>query len=321
MPRFTWLLIFILLTQIAIAQRVPNESEVIDYLITFGKDAPSSKGDDDHVQIFFFTIPMNFDQPFYIRVFDPDTGGEHDEALGSYNTKNRFSICGGLGNFTNEDARKTNPTGNYKSGNIVASKIFGNEVTYDSKWYSFGPFNPVEGEISSEVKGKVFKVVIEGLTGDDGNAYRLFLSTSATKNTPVEGANAFTYEYTFRLPLSKTTAHLYPFIDRSVVSITQYNFDFDENGQILIYSLAKNRHESGVSGDNSWASTKHEITDAEKNTTIDIQVFKADATNNTMSVYVVNQFEKAVAFFSVPIGGPPKFKYNAAIEFKKQEGK
>jgi len=311
------LLITLIFVCYGYAQRVPNESEGIDYIVTFGKDAPSSTGDDDHVQIFFFTIPLSYDQPFYIRVFDPETGGEHDEAKGGYNTKSKFTVYGGKGNFSNEDARKPNPEGNYNSGNIVVSKIFGAEPTYDSKWYTFGPFNPAEGEVSEVVRGRVFKIITQGLTGDDGNAYRFFLSVNAAKNIPVEGANAFTFEYTFRLPLSKSTAHLYPFIDKSILSITQFNFDFDKNGQILLYSLVKNRHESNTSGDNTWVSAKHEITDAEKNTTIDLQIFKADATINTMSMYVTNQYNKTVAFFSVPIGGPPKFKYDPSFEFKK----
>ena len=40
-----------------LGQRVPNESENIDYLVTFGKDAPPNTGDDDHVQIIFFVVP------------------------------------------------------------------------------------------------------------------------------------------------------------------------------------------------------------------------------------------------------------------------
>jgi hypothetical protein len=302
-------------------QRVPNESESIDYLVTFGKEASSSTGDDDHVQVFFFTIPMTYDQPFYLRVFDPDTGGEHDEVKGTYNTKCKFAIYGGDGTFTNEDARKTDPSGNFKSGNVIASKIFGSEASYDSKWYGFGPFNPSEGEASSDMKGRVFKIIVEGIAGDDGNAYRFFLSVNTEKNIPVEGANAFTYEYTFRLPLSKGTSHLYPFIDKSVISITQQNFDFAHDGEILVYSVAKNRHESESSGDNVWSSGKHEISKLEKNTTIDLQILKKDASANTMSMSVTNQYNQAIAFFSVPIGGPPKFKYDPSIEFKKSLNK
>lgn len=303
----------------ASAQRIPNEAEHIDYLITFGKDAPGTTGDDDHVLVFFFLIPQASQTPFYIRVYDPDVAGAHDEASGAFNTKTKFSLYSGNGCFSEEDARTINPTGNFKSGSLMGAKIFGQETAYDNKWYTFGPFNPAEGEFVPELKGQVFKIVVEGITGNDGNAYRFFLSMDAARNIPVDGANAFTYEYTFKLPQSKGASHLYPFLDKSVTAITQYNFDFDNNGQILLYSVAKNRHATATSGDNAWKSSKHTIVDEEKNTTIDLQVFKGDATANTMSMYVVNQYNKAVAFFSVPIGGPPKFKYDPTVVLKKSK--
>lgn len=307
---------FLILSGSIFAQRIPNEVENIDYLITYGKDAPSSTGDDDHVQTFFFIIPENFDSPFYVRVYDPEAAGSHDEPAGSYNTKTRFSIYGGAGTIT-EDSRNVNPVGNYKGGNIMATKVFGNELTYDSKWYAFGPFNPSEGEYSPDLKGKILKIITEGVTGDDGNAYRYFLSINSSKNIPIDGANAFTYEYTFKLPMNKGISHLYPFIDRSVVSLTQHNFDFDSNGEIFLYSVAKNRHEAKGSGDNQWLVSKHMVEDSEKNTTIDLQIVKSDGSPNAMSVYVLNQYRKAIAFFSAPIGGPPKFKYDPSITFKK----
>src|SRR5437660_89840 len=86
---------------------------------------------------------------------------------------------------------------------------------------------PNAGELVDEFKGHVFKLVARGLTGNDGNLYRYFFSTSPTENVSVEGGNAFTYEYCFRLPAtaSKTTVHLYPFVNDKVVSIKQSNFD------------------------------------------------------------------------------------------------
>jgi len=299
------------------AQRVPNESENIDYIMTFGKAAPTATGDDDHVQVIFFMVPLAHNQSFFIRVFDGDTGGDHDELKTAANTKTRFSIYGGNGCFSNEDARKTNPIGDFKSGTINATKIFGSEPAFNSKWYSFGPINPLEGERVDALKANVFKLVVEGLTGDDGNAYRLYLSSNPTKNIPVDGGNSFTYEYTFKAPLSKSQMHVYPFIDNSVTAITQYNFDGDNQLNLFMYSVAKNRHETTASGDNGWVSKKHTIEEIEKNTTIDIQMHTKDSNPNTLSIYVLNQYDKAVAFFSVPIGGPPRFKYDPTVVFKK----
>src|SRR5512133_3313002 len=79
------------------AQAVPGKDENIPFLVTFGKEGKVSWGDDDFNQIFFFSIPKEFNQQFFIRVFDPDCGGEHDEIQGEFNTKTMFSVYGGKG--------------------------------------------------------------------------------------------------------------------------------------------------------------------------------------------------------------------------------
>ncbi|MFN8887618.1 MAG: hypothetical protein ACK5WF_09175 [Cyclobacteriaceae bacterium] len=309
-------LIFLLVPMMANAQRVPNEIENLDYLITYGAQAPLSLGDDDHVQILFFSIPRSYKNPIYIRIYDPETGGTHDELHGGANTKTRFSIYGGKEAFSNKDAQKVNPSGRFDSGNLLASKVFGSDAKTDANWYSFGPFNPLQGEESNEMDGYVFKVIIEGLQGDDGNQYRCFLSELANSNRAIEGANAFAYEYTFKLPKAKGISHIYPFIDQSVVSITQNNFDFDSEGNLMIYSVAKNRHLGLVSGDDVWAKSKHVMADAEKNTTLDIQIQKSKEGENAMSLFITNQYDEAIPFFAIPIGGPPKYKYDLKLTIK-----
>src|SRR5665647_1978404 len=74
------------------AQPVPSKDENIPFLVTFGKEGKTSWGDDDFNEIWFFTIPRDFKQQFYIRVFDPDCGGENDEIQGEFNTKTLFSV-------------------------------------------------------------------------------------------------------------------------------------------------------------------------------------------------------------------------------------
>ena len=297
----------------AFAQRVPNESESIDYLVTFGEDAPSSSGDDDHVQIIFFVVPDSYKQPVYLRIFDPETGNQHDEFAGAVNTATRFSVYGGKGAFSSKEAREVRLTSNFKAGNLLESKVFTNEAQFDSEWYNMGPFNPLEGEMTPSFNGSILKVVVEGLKGNDGNHYRFFLSEEADRNKSIDGANAFAYSYTFKLHKAQTLAHIYPFIERAVVSITQHNFDFDGDGEILIYSVDKNRVKAIASGDNVWASSLHPITDREKNLTMDIQIQKMSSRENTMTVYITNQYNEVVPFFALPIGGSPKYKYNLKV--------
>ena len=76
------------------AQPVPAVDENIPALVTFGKDADTAWGDDDFIQIIFFSIPETFQDPIFIRVYDPDTGGAFDEQQGAWNTRANFSVFG-----------------------------------------------------------------------------------------------------------------------------------------------------------------------------------------------------------------------------------
>ncbi|GAB4295617.1 MAG: hypothetical protein Kow0068_20190 [Marinilabiliales bacterium] len=313
--------VFFLLITISIisfAQPVPTEEENIPYLVTFGKQGDISWGDDDFCQVFFFRIPKDYKNPLYIRVYDPDCGGAIDEEKTGFNTKTRFSVYGGKSCYSDPDARKTNPVGNYKSGNLLASKIFDSKPDYDQKWYTFGPFNPSEGEYIDKYEGYIFKVIAEGITGDDGNLYKYYLSTQADNNKPIEGGNSFTYEYTFRLyDDAKNVSHIYPYIDENVISIKQSNFDWDDDGEIRILSVTKNCIKSKTSGDSNWAHAVHKIDDEEHNTSLDIQFRKnpfKPVKNNNVVVYITNQYGELLPFYTTPIGGIPEYKYSIGVK-------
>ncbi|MBL0049468.1 MAG: hypothetical protein IPP32_15385 [Bacteroidetes bacterium] len=298
----------------AYAQEVPTRGENLKCLITFGKNGDPSWGDDDFSQTFFFVIPVIQKMPVYIRVYDPDVFGDFDEFNGEPDTKVKFSVYGGKEAYSNLDARALSPKGNYQSGVMLASKVFGNEKEYNLKWYTFGPFNPTEGELSNELGGYVFKVIAEGLNGNDGNNYKYFLSSKMNDNNPIEGGNAFTYEYSFRLQDEVgSVAHIYPFADNNVASININNFDFDNDGFIKIYSIKKNGHDIAFSGNNVWAKSNVIISEAEKNKSLDVQLVKSGNAINDMVFYVTNQYNVPVPFFTVPLGGVPKYQYSIKI--------
>lgn len=292
------------------AQQIPSQDENIPYLVTFGKSADKKWGDDDFVQSFFFAVPESRKEPVYIRVYDPDAGGKVDEDRNGFNTKTKFSIYGGKGCHSDPDAKKTNPEGNYKSGVMLASKTFGADAKLDGQWHTFGPFNPVEGELQPEYGGYVFKLVVEGLDGDDGNLYKIFLSTKSDQNINIEGGNGFTYEYCFRTSEGTgSICHLYPFVGKNVVSVKVNTFDFDKEGMIRIVSVSKNGELAEVSDDGNWSSSTHKVTEAEINTSLDVQLVKKNPVkNNNIVMFITNQYGEAMPFFTVPIGGAPKFK-------------
>jgi hypothetical protein len=304
------------------AQQIPAPEENIPYLVTFARNGVQSWGDDDFSQTWFFVVPKFQSKPVYIRIFDPETGGDLDEKKGEFNTKTQYTVYGGKGCFTTKDVRDNQPKGNYKSGNLLYTKTFGNNEIYDGEWYTFGPFNPKEGEFVNEYGGYIFKIVAEGISGDDGNLYSYFLSESPVDNKPVEGGNAFTFEYTFRLSDSPNNiAHLYPFIEENVISVKISNFDFDNDGDINIISIAKKKELSKSSGDNVWATSEHKIVEQEKKTTLDVQFIKNKKViikNNNVTLYVTNQYGDMLPIYTMPIGGSPNSNYKVQFNQKKK---
>lgn len=300
------------------AQSVPALEENIPYLITFGNKADKSWGDDDYAQVFFFVVPETENQPIFLRVYDPDTGGELDERKSDFNTTMKFSVYGGKGAITEDDARKIEPEGNWKSGNLLASKSFGASAKYDQKWYTFGPFNPTEGELSKTYGGYVFKVIAQGMSGDDGNLYRYFLSSKQNENQAVEGGNAFTFEYSFRMHNdANQVSHIYPYVDDKVISVKQSNFDWDNDGFVRIISVAKQGEKLNTSGDNTWADSEHKITAEEYNTSLDIQFIKdknKPINNNNVVFHVTNQYGEFLPFYNAPIGGIPKYRFRIGVK-------
>ncbi len=305
------------------AQPVPAQDENIPHLVTFGNEAETSWGDDDFCQVFFFLIPTEFEDPVYIKVFDPDCGGEVDEINGIFNTTTEFSIYGGATCWTEDDARGTEPIGNYKSGNLLASRKFGVDPEYDEGWYVFGPFNPKEGEFSKDFQGYVFKLIAEGLNGDDGNLYQYYLSTDADFNVPIEGGKAFTYEYTFRMwNTSENVSHIYPYVEEGTVSVRQWNFDWDNDGGIHALSVVRIFKGNKVSAEDVWADSEFSINPAEIGKSLDFRFVKKQypaVINNNVVISVQNQFGEAMPFFNIPIGGVPKYQPMITIEEEKEE--
>jgi len=312
LKRYILIISFILNAGLGLfSQSAPAIDENIPYLVTFGGDAVTSWGDDDFCQIFYCLIPSSQTDPVYIRVYDPDTGGAIDEAKGEFNTITNFSVYGGKGCWLDTAALVISKTGNYKNGYLLLSKSFGADPKYDKKWYSFGPFNPSEGEYVEKLGGRVFKIIAQGISGDDGNLYKYFLSTSPVENIAVEGGNLFTYKYHLRLSDDqKHVSQIYPFADERTISIQVSNFDWDNDGIIRIFSVAKNGILCDVSGEDNWVVREFPIVAEEKNSTLEIQFIKNKSVqikNNNVVVTVKNQYGNSLPFYVVPIGGVPVY--------------
>jgi len=154
--------------------------------------------------------------------------------------------------------------------------------------------------------------------------YRYFLSTDPNSDKPVEGANAFAYEYSFRMHNNpKEVSHIYPFVDDQTITVRLSNFDWDSDGFIRMVSIVRKGQLVPVSAEDIWikgesdAKAEFKIYEEEKNTSLDIQFIKKQTPpvkNNNVVIYVKNQYGQNLEFFTSPIGGVPKYKYSIGVK-------
>ena len=198
------------------------------YISTFGPSADPAAGDDDNVQIVFFEVPDGVADALYVRIYDPDTGGSHDRvgpdgAFGD--TTMTYSLLGEGGAYANPDARSDHPgMAGITSGTLLAQQSVGEDGLLDGQWLPLA-VNRSQGEL---VQGsRVFKLVIQGASGDDGNGYQVTISADANSNITVLGARVFAFSWCVALPTPNGAVTVHPYVPASANRVTQFNFDFD----------------------------------------------------------------------------------------------
>lgn len=227
----------LLLTGIAVqAQtRVP--------LITFGGDAPRAHGDDDFTQSVFIKLPADTSETLYLRLFDPDCGGGYDEEIGPFNTKTRFTLLGGAG------ASRPGP-----GGTEIIQREFGQDPTLDNRWLSF-PLDLAQGERVDDVV--YFRLVVEGLGGDDGNLFDVAVSSSAKLNRLPAGVELLSYSPAASIP--KVAGR---FAEARVKipsrNLTIRNFDM-ENHPIWFETPLRSDFPLAPSAEGEWQETRLEL--------------------------------------------------------------
>ena len=104
-------------------------------------------------------------------------------------------------------------------------------------------------------------------------------------------------------------------MDDKTISVQISNFNWDTDGIIRIFSIAKNGMLCDVSDEDNWKVKKLPIVAEEKNSTLEIQFIKNQTIhvrNNNVVVTIRNQYGISLPFYVVPIGGVPV--YSAKLE-------
>jgi uncharacterized repeat protein (TIGR01451 family) len=287
------------------------------YLGTYGAEPGYARdqGDDDQVQVLFLEVPAGTSDPLFVRVFDPDCGGELDRQSGfAWDTPFTYTVRGRSGAYTPD----------VTSGQVLATAVFTEDTGIDQEWYSFGPLNAVDGDL---VSGKrIFKLAViggpeppftTGILFADLNLYNVALSTSPVANTAPSGARIFAFSWTFLIPqvTYDTPPRMFPYVHSGVITFTQHNWDYDnsesapDEAGITIATPVRTIQVPAayVSGDGEERSSDYVLLEGERGTTWAIRCWARpdDVVDNLVTFWATDQNGDRLAIFARSTADPP----------------
>jgi hypothetical protein len=291
---------------IALNPPSPNTTLETGYLSIFGPSAPAGQGDDDHVQLIFFEIPDTYTGTLFFRIFDADTGGGGiitdtiDKPVGLYDTTTTYTLRGD-GGYT-AGARSSHPgAGGINAGTQLTQTAVGANSTYHDNWnLVFGPYQASDGQLVGS--SRVFKLVVEGTSGDDDNAYNVALSANGASNIAPGGSRVFAYSWTFPLT-SGTSQWLYPHVATGTSTFDQHNWDMDNDGSITLHTPMRDGIAATVSGDGNEASSSQAVQTYEDGATWTVTMGPSTSWND-LTFWAVGDGTD-LAIFTRPTTDPP----------------
>ena len=182
------------------AVRYPDPHENgVTWLYCFGKDGDLWYGADPEPKSYYVVVPKGSGS-VTIRVLDADTTGAYDERDATWDTGTLFTVYGGEQQLVSETV------------SVDAT---------DGTVLTLGPFEAGQGEDRGD--HHLFRVVVEGLEGDDNNLFAFEVEP--------DSAQMFSYNFSFRLAAHEgERMSFYPEIPAGMTVIQVGNHDIDPSG-------------------------------------------------------------------------------------------
>ncbi len=287
--------------------KIPPKDSNIKYLYVFGKDGKKGYGTTGKPQVIFLKVPDSYTGNVEVSIYDPDVGGALDEKSGKWNTKTRFSIFGGKKAYSSLSNLSETEAPDFHQGVLLDEKTFGDDKDYDKRYYHFSPINASKGE---EIGGfRYFKILAEGLEGDDNNVFSLDISP--------DSAEAFSYELSLRLSeIRGQKMALYPAVPAGISKIIEHNYDLDPTGGWIELISASKSYKVKGSGTGAWADTEVDVSPSDTGRRWVYEITKDRQPHANMAMYISTGGGRLVpVFFNAGAKGP------RMVFIKRQKGK
>lgn len=262
-------------------------------LTVYGPRAPTREGDHDHLQVIYLSVPADFAERAFLRVFDPETIGRYDTPFGSpTDTRTRFSVYGGETVMIAPDGAAVPAGDDLAAGKLIAERTFASRREDDARWQTIAELDPVEGELAGE--NRLFRLVVRTLRGNDGNVFSLALSASETANNDIAGARIFSHLPTLRVADDRTLTELRFSVPPGAKKLTVSNFDASFGS--VVFTSAFRSLTLGESGQDLWRTTTIDLQPSEQGEVAALTFRGGEEIPNDLSVHAETDTGAAIEF-------------------------
>ncbi len=271
----------------AVAQEVPLS-------VTYGPKASSAEGDPDYREVIFLSVPDGGQERLYVRVYDPDTGGDHDLVYGvADDTEVRFRLFGGEGAYTDAISAGGEPGAEQlTAGTVLGERAIGPSAALDDRWQTLFAALPEQGEA---VGGRrIFRLQVEGTAGDDANLYALTLSLRDRRNLAPDGLEIVELAPTVRVPDDQHVTELRFEVPEHAERLTVRNFDA-ANGQVAFVTAFRSVPVA-ASGQDEWRESEIAVAPEERGQEAALVFGGGEELPNDITFQVLDQAGQAVPF-------------------------
>ncbi len=277
---------------IALAQETPLS-------VTYGPKASTAEGDPDYREVIFLSVPDSVQDRLYLRVFDADTGGDHDLIYGTPDdTQTRYRLFGGDGAYTGAVSGGPEPgPDQLAAGTMLDERVIGASPALDDRWQTLFTAMPGQGEL---VNGRrVFRLQVEGVAGDDANLYSVTLSLRDRRNLAPDGLEMVDLAPTVRVPDPQHVTELRFQVPADALHLKVRNFDA-ANAQIS-FVTAYRSVPVAASGQNAWRESEVEVQPDERGQIAALVFGGGEEMPNDITFQILDQAGQAL-----PIELPPR---------------
>jgi large repetitive protein len=263
------------------------EAQEAPLVVTYGPKASTAEGDPDFREVIFLSVPDGLEDRLYLRVFDPDTGGEHDLVYNAADdTQVRFTLFGGEGAYTGVAGAGVEPGAEQlAAGTALGEQVVAASAASDDRWQTLFSVAAEQGEA---VGGRrIFRLQVEGVAGDDANLYGATLSLRDRRNLAPQGLEIVDFAPTARVPDKTRMTELRFQVPADGEKLTIRNFDA-ANGSLAFVSAFRSAPLT-ASGQNEWRESEIVLQPDERGQIAAITMAGGDEIPNDVTLEIRDQ--------------------------------